>query len=123
MIRRQPRSTRTDTLLPYTTLCRSFSSLRSKELAYRTQQESARLHSPATRWHSALTQLLNHFQLTASHRLLSRNHRTQAQPTTRSEEHTSELQSLMRTSYAVFCLTKKTPTITNLSHHYKITTL
>src|SRR3546814_2451240 len=38
----------------------------------------------------------------------------------RSEEHTSELQSLMRTSYAVFCLKKKNTTYTNKSHHHRI---
>src|SRR3546814_10269572 len=73
MIRRPPRSTRTDTLFPYTTLFRSV----------RRDQE-ARDHQ------------LPHLQARARRPVLCR-----------SEEHTSELQSLMRISYAVFCLKKK----------------
>src|SRR3546814_4135698 len=71
MIRRPPRSTRTDTLFPYTTLFRSPESLLMGETA--------------------------------------RPDFTIIGPTCRSEEHTSELQSLMRISYAVFCLQKKLP--------------
>src|SRR3546814_18828183 len=90
MIRRPPRSTRTDTLFPYTTLFRSFVGPgrgrrghdghdardggdrggRRDGGAERTEKHSGNLHE-------------------------------------RSEEHTSELQSLMRISYAVFCLKKK----------------
>src|SRR3546814_1518882 len=79
MIRRPPRSTRTDTLFPYTTLFRSLRLDRSP---------------------------------------LDRLSRGPAQefPGDRSEEHTSELQSLMRISYAVFCLKKKKTTI-----HMKVT--
>src|SRR3546814_4979603 len=98
MIRRPPRSTRTDTLFPYTTLFRSqedgafreaFAPLIKKAFmdnllpvemhnqTYRTLQEAR-----------ALTPLSSHEE-------------------ERSEEHTSELQSLMRISYAVFCLKKK----------------
>src|SRR3546814_10794306 len=73
MIRRPPRSTRTDTLFPYTTLFRS--------------------------------------TLTPSGDLYSENFKLQTEKIVsyklRSEEHTSELQSLMRTSYAVFCLKKQ----------------
>src|SRR3546814_17755424 len=76
MIRRPPRSTRTDTLFPYTTLFRSPSSL-------------ARARVQAA-----------FFQLGSS--VTCGGHSP-----TRSEEHTSELQSLMRISYAVFCLKKK----------------
>src|SRR3546814_6278099 len=75
MIRRPPRSTRTDTLFPYTTL---FRSPRSPDKARRRQAPRHIRISPY--W------------------AISR----------RSEEHTSELQSLMRISYAVFCLKKKT---------------
>src|SRR3546814_2372583 len=79
MIRRPPRSTRTDTLFPYTTLFRSRSPMRPCCSA--TGMTAAGLFSlPST----------------------SRQRRK------RSEEHTSELQSLMRISYAVFCLKKKT---------------
>src|SRR3546814_17593439 len=75
MIRRPPRSTRTDTLFPYTTLFRSTPNRRG-----------------AQRGHCVRT-VFRHYESTL--------HRG------RSEEHTSELQSLMRISYAVFCLKKK----------------
>src|SRR3546814_6417389 len=83
MIRRPPGSTRTDTLFPYTTLFRSTS---SRESAWQNRQAYAALDLG-----------------TNNCRLLI------ARPTgdSRSEEHTSELQSLMRISYAVFCLKKK----------------
>src|SRR3546814_9200071 len=86
MIRRPPRSTRTDTLFPYTTL------FRSDELA--TMMEVI-----------AREMGFRHFAL-AHHdnRVESEAGRVRL----RSEEHTSELQSLMRISYAVFCLKKKT---------------
>src|SRR3546814_4055974 len=80
MIRRPPRSTRTDTLFPYTTLFRSTGGLRGKG-----------------HWHHKVGH--------GSRRAAGRPTRRIAKP--RSEEHTSELQSLMRTSYAVFCLKKQ----------------
>src|SRR3546814_7326730 len=80
MIRRPPRSTRTDTLFPYTTLFRS------------PPRRGLARHRPG--------------------RLARDHHRRRQGPRRlhhhRSEEHTSELQSLMRISYAVFCLKKKT---------------
>src|SRR3546814_5153861 len=81
MIRRPPRSTRTDTLFPYTTLFRSDSVPAGVDYL----PLDVRLDAD---WSSAL----------------------------RSEEHTSELQSLMRISYAVFCLKKKTPPETTAAH-------
>src|SRR3546814_2509120 len=78
MIRRPPRSTRTDTLFPYTTLFRSAGAVNLFELL--EPQTLPRLED-------------------AAHDVL---------PKRRSEEHTSELQSLMRISYAVFCLKKTT---------------
>src|SRR3546814_7311197 len=85
MIRRPPRSTRTDTLFPYTTLFRSF------RMAVRTISASSFLTSfIAAIWSCGLS------EANASLALMRR-----------SEEHTSELQSLMRISYAVFCLKKK----------------
>src|SRR3546814_9192661 len=81
MIRRPPRSTRTDTLFPYTTLFRSAADLQ--------HQAQARLHQGDA----------------AAYPARERAHH--GRPRTRSEEHTSELQSLMRISYAVFCLKKK----------------
>src|SRR3546814_6877390 len=92
MIRRPPRSTRTDTLFPYTTLFRS----RAGGVG------SGRLAAPDD---DRLARDLRH-----GHRPL-RHGGTEAdvaaRPRRRSEEHTSELQSLMRISYAVFCLKKK----------------
>src|SRR3546814_4934446 len=76
MIRRPPRSTRTDTLFPYTTLFRSLDRP-SRGQRRRARTQDARRTNP------------------------------RGARTARSEEHTSELQSLMRISYAVFCLKKK----------------
>src|SRR3546814_9387004 len=91
MIRRPPRSTRTDTLFPYTTLFRSSSYSRA-----RGARSAAGL---ATRkaW------MIVPFR-TGTGSDLSKD---RAESFERSEEHTSELQSLMRISYAVFCLKKK----------------
>src|SRR3546814_3141625 len=88
MIRRPPRSTRTDTLFPYTTL---FRSAVGKDQPFGVRH----LHGDAR-----LLRLLR----CLGHHLLRRLVLAQPQ---RSEEHTSELQSLMRISYAVFCLKKK----------------
>src|SRR3546814_5498560 len=88
MIRRPPRSTRTDTLFPYTTLFRSGVSAALEERA--VQQAIA-----------AEQRDINKDNEKASNR---------AGAASRSEEHTSELQSLMRISYAVFCLKKKKTT-------------
>src|SRR3546814_2030825 len=98
MIRRPPRSTRTDTLFPYTTLFRSLllCGLFGRELVawgFRAR-ERFRL-APGAPVPDVGNQL-------------RRNTELLGKPLTRrSEEHTSELQSLMRISYAVFCLTKK----------------
>src|SRR3546814_4351193 len=92
MIRRPPRSTRTDTLFPYTTLFRSTEHrLRGTHRACGTSTRRTRTVPHPDRQRSF-------------HRLADSNHDVE----TRSEEHTSELQSLMRISYAVFCLKKKT---------------
>src|SRR3546814_10088905 len=93
MIRRPPRSTRTDTLFPYTTLFRSTIGHADGEGDHRGERGPGEV------------------RLLSRHRPHDRIHlpRTRA----RSEEHTSELQSLMRISYAVFCLKKKTITNTN----------
>src|SRR3546814_1026177 len=98
MIRRPPRSTRTDPLFPYTTLFRSgieTLSLKSAEPARHDQRRHQR--DCAKR---------NTFRL-GPHRHVDVGDRRGAH-FRRSEEHTSELQSLMRISYAVFCLKKKT---------------
>src|SRR3546814_6407508 len=91
MIRRPPRSTRIDTLFPYTTLFRS--------------RIAAVAGNPPGLAHRRRVRL-------SGRRLFSAREDRQQQPLAvpegRSEEHTSELQSLMRISYAVFCLKKKT---------------
>src|SRR3546814_18255358 len=81
MIRRPPRSTRTDTLFPYTTLFRSLG-----DAAVDAEHEQQNHHDIADQLAPAAIVL---------------------RPVFRSEEHTSELQSLMRISYAVFCLKNK----------------
>src|SRR3546814_5695428 len=102
MIRRPPRSTRTDTLFPYTTLFRSTSRIWRK---LSSQDSSLRLlNHPlrACRRYELLRQL--HQQGTNDFNVYRVAERRRPK---RSEEHTSELQSLMRISYAVFCLKKK----------------
>src|SRR3546814_8518579 len=83
MIRRPPRSTRTYTLFPYTTLFRSLSSL------------------------LLLSYYFNHSLFFGSMVFMPSRKVERIRGSERSEEHTSELQSLMRISYAVFCLKKK----------------
>src|SRR3546814_1327650 len=117
MIRRPPRSTRTDTLFPYTTLFRSLDAAQ-RALARAPDSRAALAESGiAEYWlgyyhfeQHRLDDARRHWQayLASSERLV------QLQPDNpkwmvelRSEEHTSELQSLMRISYAVFCLKKK----------------
>src|SRR3546814_7716121 len=88
MIRRPPRSTRTDTLFPYTTLFRSTISARTRPCSMRS--------------------LRSEMLIGRGKRKLPLARPKQRPESRRSEEHTSELQSLMRISYAVFCLKKKT---------------
>src|SRR3546814_6541451 len=102
MIRRPPRSTRTDTLFPYTTLFRSPG----------CSGMPATGRNPIQRCHQPRHQRQRYPQVATA---LSRSvasgvasfHSIESYAQTRSEEHTSELQSLMRISYAVFCLKKK----------------
>src|SRR3546814_4341219 len=109
MIRRPPRSTRTDTLFPYTTLFLS----RRRE-GYLRRRGSVVRSSPAAR-----TWRLRSVRATGPEPLCRHRRGRRARygrpccgpclhPGSRSEEHTSELQSLMRISYAVFCLKQKT---------------
>src|SRR3546814_1802810 len=97
MIRRPPRSTRTDTLFPYTTLFRSPAAERARDAekvrrAKRRRQGGGLRHQPTPGLRS---------------KLWCASIRRTVPVLERSEEHTSELQSLMRISYAVFCLKKK----------------
>src|SRR3546814_1844789 len=99
MIRRPPRSTRTDTLFPYTTLFRSPCSLVARRVT-QPDRESAASALPSGEE--------AHFRaLESLYRSAPINRLFRSQLTIRSEEHTSELQSLMRISYAVFCLKKQ----------------
>src|SRR3546814_9463294 len=93
MIRRPPRTTRTDTLFPYTTLFRSAADARR----HRRRAAGARDHRMGRLCRPLRGEPLGR----GAPARLGRTHRH------RSEEHTSELQSLMRISYAVFCLKKK----------------
>src|SRR3546814_4668027 len=106
MIRRPPRSTRTDTLFPYTTLFRS--------------HHQGRDHTPsAPRVGAQRRSALPHI---GGRGVL---HGYCVVQINKSEEHTSELQSLMRISYAVFCLKKKTQKtyITTSQRHRKYLTI
>src|SRR3546814_3199148 len=93
MIRRPPRSTRTDTLFPYTTLFRSI------DVPYRVVINEG-------------IELAKVFGATDGHKFVNGVLDKLAPSLRRSEEHTSELQSLMRSSYAVFCLKKNNTTST-----------
>src|SRR3546814_9872275 len=99
MIRRPPRSTRTDTLFPYTTLFRSHLSRYICSFGYICS--------------AAMASLLFASSGDGAQAILRLDARRQI----RSEEHTSELQSLMRNSYAVFCLKKKKTTETKHQHY------
>src|SRR3546814_6563638 len=100
MIRRPPRSTRTDTLFPYTTLFRSASASSMAQCL-----SPARCGGPVRVVRSAL----DHGERGCAtwHTYANIEHANPRTYLGRSEEHTSELQSLMRISYAVFCLKKK----------------
>src|SRR3546814_4351784 len=104
MIRRPPISTRTDTLFPYTTLFRS-------AIVYLNQHLNQAISNRSSE------------RIRSMYAASRDPDRSTARGAARSEEHTSELQSLMRTSYAVFCLIKKRLVSTNvviLSHYSKL---
>src|SRR3546814_6778836 len=108
MIRRPPRSTRTDTLFPYTTLFRSRRCRRGRTPGCPGSPPAAgstnllRLSKKAVSYSSAST---------------TNSRPPPIRAETRSEEHTSELQSLMRISYVVFCLKKNTNKIVHRHNH------
>src|SRR3546814_3417759 len=114
MIRRPPRSTRTDTLVPYTTLFRSLAHLRRMlDHRERFSGEVPGLVAPRQWLRADLIPLPVGGAMVL--RDVSGTWDTLAEQD-RSEEHTSELQSLMRISYAVFCLKKKkNKNITNIN--------
>src|SRR3546814_7056221 len=105
MIRRPPRSTRTDTLFPYTTLFRSRFPDPSHSEPRRASMSDKRNDDRDHEIHQLLRQALSRRRFLANSALA------------RSEEHTSELQSLMRNSYAVFCLKNKKKPQTNEHIH------
>src|SRR3546814_3448661 len=107
MIRRPPRSTRTDTLFPYTTLFRSRVAL--ADLAAGNGRKAGVEHN-AQRRHElrVVAEAHGELRIVGQHGVRAGQDRA-----ARSEEHTSELQSLMRISYAVFCLKKKPKTHTH----------
>src|SRR3546814_2608806 len=109
MIRRPPRSTRTDTLFPYTTLFRSLlhsnfsQSFPNLSSCGSMRRDLGKMISGAKRPRSAGPMRAYASRAARLTRILM----SQKDEPNRSEEHTSELQSLMRISYAVFCLKKK----------------
>src|SRR3546814_7498403 len=96
MRRRPPRSTRTDTLFPYTTLCRSL-----------THQPSDLVDLGGDPF-QCFARISHQFDTDSDFLRAGGDQFIDVARGIRSEEHTSELQSLMRISYAVFCLKKKT---------------
>src|SRR3546814_3435181 len=97
MLRRPPRSTRTDTLFPYTALFRATGSTNGEEWI-----------ANGTNWAEQRFSPIKQIDVSNVSRLgLAWSAEILLAPGNRSEEHTSELQSLMRISYAVFCLKKK----------------
>src|SRR3546814_8502633 len=112
MIRRPPRSTRPDTLCPYTTLFRSRARVRVVQPAEEGHPEHLLEGLGAVRGYDDAIGV----RPLRRRRALVRQAREEGVPQHRSEEHTSELQSLMRISYAVFCL-NKTTTIHTKTHN------
>src|SRR3546814_1844923 len=105
MIRRPPRSTRTDTLFPYTTL---FRSAQNASRSGSSRKIAARASPRAITWYSAPANSMRRGRdMKAGYVAQCGKTRPDPKAFKRSEEHTSELQSLMRISYAVFCLKKK----------------
>src|SRR3546814_4666335 len=141
MIRRPPRSTRTDTLFPYTTLFRSdqpgddavgeqedeeaieqarpriggeVAPARAQPFEGSPRREVSRIMPlDRQRWHDRRDRGHPLLPFSSARRFRGAEHAgarvRSVGPDMRSEEHTSELQSLMRISYAVFCLKKQTP--------------
>src|SRR3546814_3823089 len=105
MIRRPPRSTRTDTLLPSTTLFRSGQGCKGRYVVGVMIGQGDAVRQLQTRSPQHKEKALG---LADGGHCADGFAAVRCQPGRRSEEHTSELQSLMRNSYAVFCLNKKT---------------
>src|SRR3546814_10618045 len=108
MIRRPPRSTRTDTLFPYTTLFRSEDHVARAPLDAAFEHRLQRLVAGIVLIEGEIVAEQQEAAVFAAQPTQQGGERDQV--LARSEEHTSELQSLMRISYAVFCLKKKKDT-------------
>src|SRR3546814_8377075 len=115
MIRRHPRSTRTDTLFPYTTLFRSGTEAHEPGRHCRGPVPKGQTGSGR---HGPLDSRRFLINSGSKEELRSAKQTGRGMMLKRSEEHTSELQSLMRISYAVFCLKKK-----NVSYIYNTKTI
>src|SRR3546814_6545851 len=116
MLLRQPRSTRTDTIFPYTTLFRS-----AGDRKWNVGPDSRMSAGPTACWR-AIRPITDPGSPKYPTKTRPRRPPYFApQPTSRSEEHTSELQSLMRISYAVYCLNKNNTHKTNDSRR-RVTT-
>src|SRR3546814_10054775 len=120
MIRRPPRSTRTDTLFPYTTLFRSYTEMLKKTYTA-LKQAAAQIGSDITVIGGVVGAGKTWPGLTMNpvdfvRQMYEAGAHGYFDALSRSEEHTSELQSLMRISYAVFCLKKKNQ-ITSATHN------
>src|SRR3546814_10772550 len=109
MILRPPRSTRTDTLFPYTTLFRSSDRDARDAVLQRWYRRMLREQIPGlvAKWAPKIDGKVADVRI----------RRMKTRWGSRAEEHTSELQSLMRRSYAVFCLKKKKSLYTNREQH------
>src|SRR3546814_3681464 len=118
MIRRPPRSTRTDTRFPYTTLFRSAFQLQEGKGGHHGRDQPGRNQQARQQTHANLQRSvrLSRSASSTSARNVSNMAATSPPANMRSEEHTSELQSLMRISYAVFCLKKKKNNQTEQNH-------
>src|SRR3546814_8659437 len=112
MIRRPPRSTRTDTLFPYTTLFRSLEAVEVRRHRQARGVCRVALVVGVQRRSQTIMREPQHAAV-GEHERLGMPAQVGRQ---RSEEHTSELQSLMRISYAVFCLKKKRTTNDKNTH-------
>src|SRR3546814_1326872 len=130
-LRQPPRSTRTDTLWPYTTLFRSAGSARRRQpRAHRSDKSHQDLSGQSQYWrwrperpHGGRNELMNAPWRPAGAALRDPFNAFVCDDSSfdlRSEEHTSELQSLMRISYAVFCLKKNKPIETILSRQHQL---
>src|SRR3546814_4492368 len=123
MLRPPPRSTRTDTLFPYTTLFRSEQILEAAVIGLEDRVLGRQIHRPLAREaivEAGACEVADRIvEIVHAHRDARRGELehllVDPRAVLRSEEHTSELQSLMRISYAVFCLKKKIKHITTTS--------